>query len=257
MILSQLELVYNEQNINGILERFEPDSMQDVSGVVQLLGIESKMFQNILASVLADLESYDNIYWGTTVALTPFDYTFSGSTGELSYYAEWEDRNSFEKTVPITLIDGDWYLSSEQMDFMASEYGQIPVIAGITEEDVAEGLYPYYEYVDGEKCYGFMNISGKIIIEPYFSEVGVFSDDGRCAVCIDRKWGIIYKFGNLVIPFEFDEIDSNLSEGFWMCYLRDRGYGFLNLYAGSGIVCQYSACGIFSDGVVPAQKDGY
>lgn len=137
------------------------------------------------------------------------------------------------------------------------EYGSIPVTAGINENDIVDGLYSYYEYVDGRKYYGFMNISGKIIIEPYFSEVGVFSEDGRCPVCLDRKWGIIDKFGKLVVSFEFDEIRNNPSEGFWTCYLHDRGYGFLNLDTGSSIACQYSSCGIFSDGVVPVQKDGY
>lgn len=257
LVLLQLESAYNERNVNGILECFEPDSMQAVSGVVQLLGVESKTFHNILVSVLADLESYDDIYWGASVILTPIDYTVSDSTGELSYCVEWDNGNSFEKTFPVTLVDDNWYLTSEQIDFRASEYGQIPVVVGITEEDVAEGLSPYYEYVDGEKCYGFMNISGKIIIEPYFSEIGVFNEDGYCPVCMDRKWGIIDKFGNLVVAFEFDEIKSNPVEGFWTCYLHDSGYGFLNLDTGSGITCQYSACGIFSDGVAPVQKDGY
>lgn len=257
LILPQLESAFNEQDAKGILECFTPDSIQAVSGVVQLLGPESKMFGHILGAVLADSDYYDNIYWGTSVILTPLDYTSSGAAGELSYYAEWEDGSYFEKTIPVTLIDDNWYISLEQMDFTASEYGPIPVVAGITEDDVAEGLYPYSEYVDGKKSYGFMNISGKIIIEPYFSEIGIYNEDGYCPVCMDRKWGIIDKFGNLVVAFEFDEIKSNPSEGFWMCYLQDKGYGFLNLDTGNGITCQYSACGIFSDGIAPVQKDGY
>ncbi len=257
LILPQLESAFNEQDAKGILECFTPDSIQAVSGVVQLLGPESKMFGHILGAVLADSDYYDNIYWGASVILKPLDYTSSGAAGELSYYAEWEDGSYFEKTIPVTLIDDNWYISLEQMDFTTSKYGPIPVSAGITEDDVAEGLYPYSEYIDGKKSYGFMNISGKIIIEPFFSEVGAFSEDGRCPVCMDRKWGIIDKFGNLVVDFEFDEINSNPSEGFWVCYLRDRGYGFLNLDTGNVISCQYNSCGIFSDGVVPVQQDGY
>ena len=257
LILSRLESAFNGQNVNGILECFEPDSLQNMSGVIQLLGAESRMFQNVLVSVLADIESYNNIYWGASITLTPLDYTVNGSEGELSYYVEWEDGSTFVETVPVVLAGNDWYISPKQLNFTMPEYGGIPVTVGITEDDIADGLYSYYEYVDGRKCYGFMNISGKIIIEPYFSEVGVFSEDGRCPVCLDRKWGIIDKFGNLVVSFEFDEIRNNPSEGFWTCYLHDRGYGFLNLDTGRGIVCQYSSCGIFSDGVVPVQKDGY
>jgi hypothetical protein len=72
-----------------------------------------------------------------------------------------------------------------------------------------EGLAAYSVINDeGEIKWGFVDKTGKIKINPQFSEAGDFSD-GRCAVKNpDRKWGYIDKEGKIIINYQFDGADS-------------------------------------------------
>ena len=73
------------------------------------------------------------------------------------------------------------------------------------------------------KKYGFIDKSGKVVIEPQFdiesewdkvyrSRSGAFSE-GLVLVKKDGKWGFIDKNGKVVIEPQFDEV-NNFSEGF-------------------------------------------
>lgn len=58
---------------------------------------------------------------------------------------------------------------------------------------------------DGSKKWGFVDKDGKIVIQPQFSLVDMFSE-GRCAVANDSgKWGYIDKSGKIVINPQFDQ----------------------------------------------------
>lgn len=56
--------------------------------------------------------------------------------------------------------------------------------------------------------WGFVDKSGKQVINPQFDEVGNFSD-GKCAVKNkEGKWGYIDKSGKITINYQFDDADS-------------------------------------------------
>ena len=63
-----------------------------------------------------------------------------------------------------------------------------------------------------ESKYGFIDKSGKVVIEPQFDDAGGFSE-GLARVEKDGKWGFIDKSGKVVIEPQFDEV-GDFSEGF-------------------------------------------
>lgn len=258
-IVSKMESAYNARNIEELLSCFEPERANAIKCVVDLFGTETRAFQNLLSLVLTYIDAYDDATWGT-VKLTPVDYSIDDECGTLTYHVQLQNSNgeqkNFDETVPVISVNKDWYISLSQLDFLETEYGTIPVVDGLTESDVADGIYPYCEEIDRKKFYGFMNISGKIVIAPFFTETGSFSGN-YYAVSKNGKWGIIDNKGNLIIDFIFNKIEEPSSEGFWKVYLYDKGWGYLNLITGESIECQYDDGGIFSNGIVPVQKNGY
>lgn len=124
-----------------------------------------------------------------------------------------------------------------------------------TKETTA--LYPYCEEVDGTKLYGFMDVSGRVIIQPRFSEAGSFYENRFCAVRQDGRCGIINASGTPVVNFEYRQIKETPSEGFWAVQNDDWQWGFINLETKKTIPCQYSECGVFSEGIVPVKKNNY
>ena len=59
--------------------------------------------------------------------------------------------------------------------------------------------------------YGFIDKSGKVVIEPQFDNVSAFSE-GLAKVEKDDKWGFIDKNGKVVVEPQFDDAEP-FSEG--------------------------------------------
>ena len=59
--------------------------------------------------------------------------------------------------------------------------------------------------------YGFIDKSGKVVIEPQFDNVSAFSE-GLAQVEKDDKWGFIDKNGKVVIEPQYDYV-RDFSEG--------------------------------------------
>ena len=59
--------------------------------------------------------------------------------------------------------------------------------------------------------YGFIDKSGKVVIEPQFDDADLFSE-GLVLVEKDGKWGFIDKSGKVVIEPQFDDAEP-FSEG--------------------------------------------
>ncbi|MGP1403387.1 MAG: WG repeat-containing protein [Catonella sp.] len=116
------------------------------------------------------------------------------------------------------------------------------------------------ENTDRNIKYGVMDYNGKVIVEPKYDEIRLFSEGLAVAIkdgkrgCIDKegrevipfkfdllqnfdnglavaskdgKWGCIDKEGREVIPFKFKHLDR-LENGFLMVVRSDGRYGYIN-----------------------------
>ncbi len=114
------------------------------------------------------------------------------------------------------------------------------------------------------KKYGFIDKSGKVVIEPqfdiesewdkvYHSRSGAFSE-GLALVKKDGKWGFIDKNGKMVIEPQFDEA-GDFFEGF-ACVEKDGKWGFIDKSGKMVIEPQFDYPGYFSEGLAQVIKDG-
>jgi hypothetical protein len=70
----------------------------------------------------------------------------------------------------------------------------------------SEGLAGFSIVEEGETKWGFVDTSGKVVINPQFKEIRMFSE-GFCAVKNDDNlWGYIDRYGKIVINYQFDGV---------------------------------------------------
>ena len=130
--------------------------------------------------------------------------------------------------------------------------------------DRRDALFPF---VDDEGKIGFIDKSGKTVIEPKYSKIRMDESvynraeytrvfcDGLAAVKVedDGKWGYINRKGEMVIPAEFDNAQA-FSEGMAAVgkYDEDEGKikcGYINKKGEMVVSAQYDAVYPFSDGL--------
>ncbi len=301
-ILPKLQKAYNSQDLYAIVECFDPSITDTFWGVAELFGLKADAIAQILpffSQVLGGSGILDNSAWGT-VELTVVDYEIDNDIGEITYnvslsYTDGTNR-TFDETVDVVLVDGTWYIAATQsMDISGMVGGgivvpdPIPVVEGITEADVANGLFE----IHSSKKYGFINNSGKVIIEPFFAGIGTFTE-GYCPVLYEEgnfsKWGFIDQMGNLVVDYTFDDISNSSVDGYWAvkhngkwgfynvqtnksvefqyddctysaedywAVCIDKKWGFINPTTGANIPCQYSECGTFNAEASAVKKGDY
>jgi hypothetical protein len=78
-------------------------------------------------------------------------------------------------------------------------------------KDFNEGLAAVY--VESKRKWGYIDTSGKIVIQPIYDAVDSFSEGLACAK-VKGKWGYIDKTGKFVITPRFKMIAHPFSEGF-------------------------------------------
>ncbi|MFZ2269917.1 MAG: WG repeat-containing protein [Azonexus sp.] len=75
-------------------------------------------------------------------------------------------------------------------------------------------------------AWGFVDRSGKMVIEPQFDEVEDFSE-GLAAVSIEEKWGFVDQAGKLRVPIEFTSVDT-FYQGRARVKNSDQKWGYLD-----------------------------
>lgn len=258
-ILPRLEKAYNSRDLYAIVECFDPSISEAFFGVVKLFGVEADAFADILpffSKILGSSGALENDSWGT-VTLTALEQTIDDTIGTLTYNVNIDLPNgtnqNFDETIEVMEVDGVWYISSTQPLNLAGLISgttvvpdPIPVVEGITEADVEGELLP----IEQRYLYGIMNASGKTIINPFFAEIGEFTD-GYCPVLYKKdnfkKWGIIDKLGNLVVDYTFDAISESSTNGYWAVCSQGK-WGFLNIETGNTIDIQYDAITMSNEG---------
>lgn len=189
-ILPRLEKAYNSRDLYAIVECFDPSISEAFFGVAKLFGVEADAFADILpffSKMLGSSGTLESDSWGT-VTLTALEQTIDIDIGTLTYNVNIDLPNgtnqNFDEAIEVMEVDGVWYISSTQPMNLAGLISgttvvpdPIPVVEGITEADVEGELLP----IEQRYLYGIMNASGKTIINPFFAEIGEFTD-GYCPV---------------------------------------------------------------------------
>lgn len=109
-----------------------------------------------------------------------------------------------------------------------------------------EVLYPFLR----DEKYGYINRTGKVIIQPKFIEAKRFYEN-RAAVIMkdkkgDEKWGIIDNKGNALVEPVYDKIE-NYSDGVARVWL-DGKYGYVDTEGKLVIKPKFSWAGEFHEG---------
>ena len=114
--------------------------------------------------------------------------------------------------------------------------------------------------------YGFVDESGKLVINPIYEGASAFSE-GLAAVCVgkgcywgvqnedkEKKWGFIDHSGNMVIPPQFESA-SNFKEGLAPVSVGGK-YGFIDKHGQFVVNPSYDSALEFDHGLAPvAIKD--
>ena len=103
------------------------------------------------------------------------------------------------------------------------------------------------------KKYGFIDKSGKVLIEPQFDHARDFSE-GFAQVKKDGKYGFIDKSGKVVIEPQFDDAEP-FSEGLGKVE-KDGNWGFIDKSGKVVIAPQFNNVSYFSEGFAMVKKDG-
>ncbi len=176
------------------------------------------------------------------------------SDGKYKYYndlaeaqfGDYEMASAFQNGVAAVKKDGKWYLIDKKGKVKSDAFDEIVLdyLGRYMIDDVivakSDGKYGLYDenmklktsldcsdidcYTSDKKIaickdgkWGFVNSSGKVIIEPTYENAKSFSN-GLAAVMKDGKWGFINSDGTLVIECEYAEVGYMNEDG--VCPVR-------------------------------------
>lgn len=99
--------------------------------------------------------------------------------------------------------------------------------------DHSEGFIIFSTKIGNEIKFGFLNTSGKIVIDPIYDYVDKFVN-GFSIVGIGNKFGVLKKDGSLLLPVKFDHISGNCAddgifatvEGVYKFFYNCNGFPF-------------------------------
>ncbi|MBR3654180.1 MAG: WG repeat-containing protein [Elusimicrobia bacterium] len=109
--------------------------------------------------------------------------------------------------------------------------------------DKAENLYP----INDESGGGYINKDGDIVLKQKYNFAGRFVGDYAIVQNKNLKYGIIDKQGNLIVKFDYEEL-NNLSENF-VFYKENNKYGYIDIINNKKSKTRYDDIKIFKEGL--------
>jgi len=211
-ILPKLERAYNNQDIYAIIDCFDPSIAEATFGLMDLFGLDSSAFEQIMplfSEMLGASGLLDSGQWGT-VKLSEVSTNINGSSATLVYQVNLSfsdgTTQSFQDTIQTELIDGIWYISAIQtpgLMFNSSNTSDSGFVNEYEDDDYDNEDYDDYTY-DEEKI-----------------EVTVFKnsilDDVLITLSGNRKvrFSTTYDESKELFP---DKYQGSYDSGFSSCY---------------------------------------
>lgn len=209
-----------------------------------ILNTSKKILSSYLFGVVAILSSCQNSSDFIDLELIPVEsgnkYQYVNAEGKILINPQFKNATLFRNGLALVQSGGDenkWGFISkeglykipaiykrattfnEELAWVVPENGA-PSVIDVNEkirftlpeaEEVrifSEGLAGFRVISDGETKWGFVDTNGKVVINPQFKDISMFSE-GLCAVQNDdRQWGYIDKTGKLVISYQFDGLSG-------------------------------------------------
>ena len=95
----------------------------------------------------------------------------------------------------------------------------------------------------------YIDKAGKVVLsfDDYFSNYGLYSEEGLALIGKNGKWGLMDKTGTIVTDCMYDKVEG-YSEGYYQV-MRNGKAGFVDKKGKEAIPCKYDATLKFQDGV--------
>ncbi|HDS73920.1 MAG TPA: WG repeat-containing protein, partial [Firmicutes bacterium] len=156
------------------------------------------------------------------------------------------------RMIPIELRTGDlrmarWILVFSAVIALAACSGD----KGTTEGEVRGGLYPMATMAG----YGFIDSTGRVVIEPQFMQVTDEWVDGLMSVSIGELYGLVDTSGRIVLPpTQIRQVFPEISFRNGLARAEtDTGIGFINRRGDFVIPARFSNTYGFNEGVAPVR----
>jgi hypothetical protein len=136
--------------------------------------------------------------------------------GKFVINASYKDATVFQEGIA-------WVVSDNAAPSAIDKNGEIKFTLKEAEQVrlFSEDLAAFSKVDSTRTIWGFVDKSGKQIINPQFDAVGNFKD-GKCSVKNkDGKWGYIDKSGKIIINYQFDDA-YNFEDGKAIVYLDEK-----------------------------------
>ncbi|MCL2775846.1 MAG: WG repeat-containing protein [Oscillospiraceae bacterium] len=122
-------------------------------------------------------------------------------------------------------------------------------------EDVGYGgITTVHKTENGELKYGFMDKTGKVIIDYIYDNAGNFDESGLVAVCKNSKWGFIDISGNIAIPMIYQSVGYFYSGR--TQFEKDDKFGIIDTSGNIVVPADYDNLRSLDDGYYIAMQNG-
>ncbi|MGE5328206.1 MAG: WG repeat-containing protein [Deltaproteobacteria bacterium] len=113
-------------------------------------------------------------------------------------------------------------------------------------------IYPAYNRVQNEYKWGYIDNTGKFVIQPQFNKAEDFMENGLARIYVGEKVGLIDKNGNIVLKPEFYDI-TDFSEGLAVAH-KDNTYQAVDEKGNVAFSSSYEI-NAFHDGIAVCSKE--
>lgn len=219
---------YTFINTKGDVITPEIKKIQLIKGVLGFGGVEG--YHNGLVAVLKGK-------WG-----------FLNTDGKIAIELKYDKVSSFTNGVAVAKLKNKFIILNTKGEETKVDDDEI-----VNVKPFSEGLAAFKT---NKKLFGFINNTGKVVIEPQFIAVGKFSDGAAWAKTSDKKVGFIDKTGNWIIKPVFLAAKNFDAVSGLARIKKEKSWTYINKTREIINIEDIENQGDFHEGLAKGKKDG-